>query len=85
LFAVANGLLIQVFSFYTAECPLNMVFKGHSGKIKSIVWSDNDTSFASTGIDGSVFEWRLHSKQADLQHIQDFFQKGTCFNDLIYT
>jgi WD40 repeat protein len=46
-----------------------MVFKGHSGKIKSIVWSENDTAFASTGIDGSVFEWKLNSKQTDLMHL----------------
>ena len=57
-----------MFNFYTADCPPHFVFKGHSGRVKSIIWAANDTAFASTGIDGSVFEWKLYSN-GEGQHV----------------
>ena len=35
-FAIANVNIVNVFHFYTMECPGNFVFRGHSGKITAI-------------------------------------------------
>ena len=56
LFAAATGTTIKVFNFYTGENPPHMEYKGHSGKVRSIAWSDDDTSFVSAGMDGAVYE-----------------------------
>lgn len=56
MFAATNGHLIQVFNFYTGENPPNMQFKGHTGKVSSLDWHEDDTSLISTGWDGAVFE-----------------------------
>ena len=61
LFAATNGHIIQIFNFYTGENPPNMLFKGHSGKVRSIAWADDDQGFVSAGWDGSIFEWSLFS------------------------
>ena len=63
MFAAANGHIIQVFKFYTFENPSNFQFKGHTSKIKSIVWNDDDLGFVSAGWDGAVFEWELYSDE----------------------
>ena len=33
--------------------------RGHNGKVRSIVWSHDDTRLASAGADGAVYEWGL--------------------------
>lgn len=70
LFAVANINIIQIYQTYTGENPPNFVFRGHSGKIKSIFWQDDDLGFYSAGSDGSVFEFRIEEK--DGQPVQKY-------------
>lgn len=31
--------------------------KGHNGKVRSIVWSADDSKIVSCGMDGAVYEW----------------------------
>jgi len=55
LFAAVHGNVIQVYSTTTFENVSN--FKGHNGKVKQIIWSNDDTKLISCGIDGAVYEW----------------------------
>jgi WD40 repeat protein len=83
LFAASNGHLIQVFNFYTGENPPHMQFKGHSGKVSALYWSDDDCSLISVGWDGAIYEWSLYSR-AESNSNQIYFQKGIKFNDVLY-
>lgn len=42
---------------YTGENPANFVYRGHTGKIKSIYWSMDDTQLFSASSDGTVFQF----------------------------
>ncbi|CAH8666324.1 unnamed protein product [Dicrocoelium dendriticum] len=55
LLAVAHGNVIQIFSVTTFENVTNL--KGHNGKIRCIVWSNDDHKLISCGMDGAVYEW----------------------------
>jgi WD40 repeat protein len=76
MFAAANGHIIQVFNFFTGENPTHMQYKGHSGKVVAIHWTEDDTGFVSVGADGNIFEWKLFPKTTDSPHTQEFFIKG---------
>lgn len=82
LFAAATGSYIKVFSFYTGESPPHMEFKGHSNRVKSIAWTDDDTGFVTAGMDGAVYEWRLYPKNG-VTHAQEFHQKGVIYTSVI--
>ena len=49
----------MVHNFYTGENPQNYNFKGHSGKIKCLLWDKDDLGFFTGGVDGLVMYWRL--------------------------
>lgn len=55
LFAAVHGNVIQIYSTITFENVANL--KGHNGKVKSIVWSADDSKIVSCGLDGAVYEW----------------------------
>lgn len=55
LFAAVQGTSIHVFNTWSYE-PV-ATFKEHTGKVKSIAWSSDDTSLVSAGFDGGVFVW----------------------------
>ena len=38
-----------------------MYFKGHTGKIKCLTWSRDDTLLLSCGSDGMCFVWKIDS------------------------
>jgi WD40 repeat protein len=59
LFACQNNNNVCVFKFYTADNPLNYVFKKHSGLIRRISWLADDTGFISIGWDQALFFWKL--------------------------
>ncbi|KAJ3066607.1 Cilia- and flagella-associated protein 57 [Podochytrium sp. JEL0797] len=54
--------------------------KGHLGKVKSICWSADDSRITSCGLDGSVFDWSIHSmkKEGEYLHVNAFFT-STCY------
>ena len=61
LFAAVNGNIIQVYNAYTCENVGNL--RGHSGKVRSVHWSADDTKIVSAGTDGAVYEWKLSDCQ----------------------
>lgn len=63
LFAIANSNIIQIYQFYSGENPPNYLFRGHSGKVKTITWDGDDQGFYSGGSDGLVLYWRLEDSQ----------------------
>lgn len=56
-FAAVHGNLIQIFSTYTFENTGNL--RGHSGKVRTIYWTPDDTKIISAGLDGAVYEWNV--------------------------
>ncbi|XP_063772106.1 cilia- and flagella-associated protein 57-like isoform X2 [Pseudophryne corroboree] len=57
LFAAVNGNVIQIYSAITFENVTNL--KGHSGRVRSVVWSTDDSKLVSCGLEGAVYEWNL--------------------------
>ena len=55
LFAAVHGTVIQIYSTATYEAVTNL--KGHNGKVRSVVWSADDSKVVSCGMDGAVYEW----------------------------
>ena len=84
LFAAVVSNYIKVFNFYTGENPPNMEYKNHSGKVRSIYWSEDDSSFVSAGNDGTIFEWKLYSVSGVL-HPQEYHHKGVFYTSVIFT
>ncbi|XP_071508423.1 cilia- and flagella-associated protein 57-like [Diadema antillarum] len=59
LFAAVHGNVIQIYSSTTFENVANL--KGHNGKVRSVVWSSDDSKIISCGMDGAVYEWNAFS------------------------
>jgi len=59
LFAAVHGNVIQIYSTITFENVANL--KGHNGKVKSLVWSADDSKIVSCGLDGAVYEWESYT------------------------
>ena len=60
LFACQNEKQIWVYKFYTAECPIQYQFEGHTQPVKRICWLQDDTGFVSTGGDAIIHMWKLY-------------------------
>ncbi|XP_055956153.1 cilia- and flagella-associated protein 57 [Patella vulgata] len=56
-FAAVHGNVIQIYSTTTFENIANL--KGHNGKVRSMVWSSDDSRIISCGMDGAVYEWEI--------------------------
>jgi len=80
-FAAVNGGLIQIYATYTAE-PL-AVFRGHTGVVKSLYWSLDDTSIISAGVDGAVYERKLNQTQRASEYVEKTvrFTSALCTED----
>ncbi|XP_025110126.1 cilia- and flagella-associated protein 57-like [Pomacea canaliculata] len=61
LFAAVHGNVIQIYSTTTFECITNL--KGHNGKVRSVVWSTNDSRLISCGMDGAVYDWDVATEK----------------------
>ncbi|OQV14086.1 Cilia- and flagella-associated protein 57 [Hypsibius exemplaris] len=57
LFAAANGAIIQIYTTIQFDNTMNL--KGHTSRIRCILWSHDDTRIFSSSQDGSLFEWDL--------------------------
>lgn len=53
--------MIQIYSTTTFECITNL--KGHNGKVRSVVWSTNDSRLISCGMDGAVYDWDVATEK----------------------
>ncbi|ESO94501.1 hypothetical protein LOTGIDRAFT_118162 [Lottia gigantea] len=56
-FAAVHGNVIQIYSTTTFDNIANL--KGHNGKVRSIVWSADDSKIVSCGMDGAVYDWEI--------------------------
>nr|XP_012631296.1 cilia- and flagella-associated protein 57 isoform X1 [Microcebus murinus] len=65
LFAAVNGNVIHIFTTTSLENISNL--KGHTGKIRSIVWNADDSKLISCGTDGAVYEWNLSSGRRETE------------------
>ena len=43
--------------------------RGHNGKVRSIVWSPDDTKLVSGGMDGAVYEWRIKDLKREKENV----------------
>ncbi|KAJ3200395.1 Cilia- and flagella-associated protein 57 [Entophlyctis luteolus] len=50
------------------EEPLRLKFC-HTGKVKSISWSSDDSTLTSCSLDGAVFEWSLCTMRRDAEYV----------------
>lgn len=60
-----------MFNSYTFETVGSL--RGHSGKVKSVCWSADDSRLVTAGLDGAIYEWTIK----DLKRISENVQK-TC-------
>lgn len=63
LFACMLVNFIHVYNFYTAQNPVQYVFKAHTGAIRSICWFPDDTGFVSSAFDTTIYYWTLNPKK----------------------
>ena len=77
--AASQTNVILVYNFYTCEKLADL--RGHSGKIKSISWTKDDTTLVTCGQDGAVymFDWQAGKR------LGEFVQKGIQFNAALAT
>ncbi|TPX47853.1 hypothetical protein SeLEV6574_g02417 [Synchytrium endobioticum] len=57
LFAAVHSNVVQIYSTWTFELIGNL--KAHSGKVRSVSWSPDDSRIVTAGQDGAVYEWNL--------------------------
>ncbi|KAM4604692.1 cilia- and flagella-associated protein 57 [Polymixia lowei] len=67
LFAAVNGNVIHIYSVTTFENVLNL--KGHSGKVRAVAWSLDDSRLVSCGMDGAVYEWNTLSSKRESENV----------------
>ncbi|KAM6962429.1 cilia- and flagella-associated protein 57-like [Aplochiton taeniatus] len=67
LFAAVNGNVIHIYSATTFENILNL--KGHNGKVRSIVWSADDSRLVSCGMEGAVYEWNTLTSKRETESV----------------
>ncbi|PNI52630.1 CFAP57 isoform 1 [Pan troglodytes] len=65
LFAAVNGNVIHVYTTTSLENISSL--KGHTGKIRSIVWNADDSKLISGGTDGAVYEWNLSTGKRETE------------------
>ncbi|XP_034510273.1 cilia- and flagella-associated protein 57 [Ailuropoda melanoleuca] len=65
LFAAVSGNVIHVFTTTSLENISNL--KGHTGKVRSIAWTADDSKLISCGTDGAVYEWSLSSGKRETE------------------
>ena len=86
---IANSKDINVFNFYTSECPPTMMFGGHSQKIKSIDWFENDLGFTTCCLGGNIYFYDLYAYQKNLKVIgtrnsdKDITKKGVGLSSVV--
>ncbi|EGR33091.1 WD repeat protein [Ichthyophthirius multifiliis] len=79
----SSNQIIQVFQFFTGENPQHHIFKGHTGRVKCIAWSTDDSMLVSCGMDGMILAWKVdqdfQAQQPTVPRIVDIHCKGVNF------
>ena len=79
MFACQHQTSIHVFKFFTAECPVNYIFKGHQGHIRSISWLEDDTGFVTSALDASIMVWKLNPGEGQENPVWQYKLKNVDF------
>ncbi|KAK2862634.1 hypothetical protein Q5P01_002167 [Channa striata] len=67
MFAAVNGNVIHIYSFTTFENIFNL--KAHSGKVRGIDWSLDDSCLVSCGMDGAVYTWNTQTGKRESESV----------------
>uniref|UniRef100_A0A3Q1ITP4 EML-like second beta-propeller domain-containing protein n=1 Tax=Anabas testudineus TaxID=64144 RepID=A0A3Q1ITP4_ANATE len=79
MFAAVSGNVIHIYSFTSFENVLNL--KGHSGKVRGIEWSLDDSRLVSCGMDGAVYEWNTKTGKRESESVlQSCSYTGVAFS-----
>ena len=72
--AAAVGAVVYVVHAFTFETLATL--RGHCGKVKSIVWRDDDSTLITSGQDGAIYAWDMRTAMHDgenargLEHVR---------------
>jgi len=74
----ASGVVV-VYQFYSGEKVAEL--RGHSSKVKSIVWSEDDAQIVTSGQDGAVYLWDWEEGK----RLGEFVQKAHVYHSTVVT
>ncbi|XP_011155661.1 cilia- and flagella-associated protein 57 [Solenopsis invicta] len=76
LFAAVNGNIVQVYTTIGFYNPF--ILKGHTGKVKALLWSQTDLKMLSMGAEGAIYEWDMTTGTRS----SEFIWKGVALRDI---
>ncbi|XP_077278578.1 testes of unusual size [Temnothorax americanus] len=76
LFAAVNGNVVQVYTTIGFYNPF--ILKGHTGKVKALLWSQTDLKMLSMGAEGAIYEWDMNTGTRS----GEFIWKGIALRDI---
>jgi len=76
LFAAVNGNIVQVYTTIGFYNPF--ILKGHTGKVKALLWSQTDLKMLSMGAEGAIYEWDMSTGTRS----GEFIWKGIALRDI---
>ena len=50
---------VHVYNFYTLDSPAHYKYTGHTQKVRSIDWWENDLGFVSSSQGGDTYFWDM--------------------------
>ncbi|XP_043255440.1 cilia- and flagella-associated protein 57 [Colletes gigas] len=57
LFAAVNGNIVQVYT--TIGFVSYFILKGHTNRVKALLWSQTDTKLLTLGTEGAIYQWSM--------------------------
>ncbi|XP_011693855.1 PREDICTED: cilia- and flagella-associated protein 57 [Wasmannia auropunctata] len=76
MFAAVNGNIVQVYTTIGFYNPF--ILKGHTGKVKALLWSQTDLKMLSMGAEGAIYEWDMTTGT----RTGEFIWKGIALRDI---
>lgn len=76
LFAAVNGNVVQVYTTIGFYNPF--ILKGHTGKVKALLWSQTDLKILSMGAEGAIYEWDMNTGVRS----RELILKGAALRDI---
>ncbi|KYN06041.1 PREDICTED: cilia- and flagella-associated protein 57 [Cyphomyrmex costatus] len=77
LFAAVNDNVVQVYTTISFHNPF--ILKGHTGKVKALLWSQTDLKMLSMGAEGSIYEWDMTTGT----RFSEFIWKNIILRDIV--
>ncbi|KOC64830.1 WD repeat-containing protein 65 [Habropoda laboriosa] len=56
-FAAVNGNIVQVYS--CIGFTVSYILKGHTSRVKTVLWSRTDTKLLTLGAEGAIYQWDM--------------------------